>query len=529
VRFRVVLVTVAVVAAGFGVLALAARHFWPSPSLASSSSALARLDLAGYAGTATVRVSTPAGSALPSRLKDSLVWPRRVVPAGERLTVTVTVRRPGWAGWLVGHTQTKRLVVETPVAKLRGRWLQITPGQPVRIAFDRPVHVLRVGKNTPLKRLAYAKTIVPVGVTVSGRHRFGSVTVAAAARSWEELSPPTRVTWFPATRDPQLLVSPRPGVSLGPGQRLKLTFSKTVAAVLGNDMPTVTPATAGRWTLVDAHTISFRPGGLGFPLGSKPSVSLPRAVHVVGAVGSSLTRTLAWEVPLGSTLRLQQLLAQLGYLPVDWQSTGDAPAPTQREQLAAAVAPPPGRFTWRYPNTPTELVEQWQAGEWNSITRGAVMMFQDEHNLAVDAIPGPIFWRHLLADAIAGTKRNDGYSYVYVHRSVPQSLNLWHDGVVVLSSPGNTGVPAAPTQLGTFQVFEHVPVGTMAGTNPDGSHYNDPGIKWISYFHHGEAIHAFNRASFGTPQSLGCVELPLAAAAQVWPYTPIGTLVTIEN
>jgi lipoprotein-anchoring transpeptidase ErfK/SrfK len=69
----------------------------------------------------------------------------------------------------------------------------------------------------------------------------------------------------------------------------------------------------------------------------------------------------------------------------------------------------------------------------------------------------------------------------------------------------------------------------MSGTNPDGSHYNDPGIRWISYFHHGEAIHAFNRASFGTPQSLGCVELPLASAAKVWPYTPIGTLVTIED
>ena len=234
-------------------------------------------------------------------------------------------------------------------------------------------------------------------------------------------------------------------------------------------------------------------------------------------------------MPTGSTLRLQQLLAQLGYLPVDWQPAGDASSPSKRAQLAAAVAPPPGRFDWRYPNTPAELTTQWKAGDWNAITRGAVMMFQHEHNLAVDAIPGPIFWRHLLADAIAGKRRDDGYSYVYVHRSVPQSLNLWHDGTVVLSSPGNTGVPAAPTQLGTFEVFEHVPVGTMAGTNPDGSHYNDPGIKWISYFHHGEAIHAFNRSSFGTPQSLGCVELPLAAAAKVWPYTPIGTLVTIED
>jgi hypothetical protein len=90
-------------------------------------------------------------------------------------------------------------------------------------------------------------------------------------------------------------------------------------------------------------------------------------------------------------------------------------------------------------------------------------------------------------------------------------------------------VPAAPTELGTFPVFEHLAVTTMSGTNPDGSHYNDPGIKWVSYFNGGDALHAFDRASFGTPQSLGCVELPLASAAKVWPYTPIGTLVTIES
>jgi lipoprotein-anchoring transpeptidase ErfK/SrfK len=157
------------------------------------------------------------------------------------------------------------------------------------------------------------------------------------------------------------------------------------------------------------------------------------------------------------------------------------------------------------------------------------MMFEHDHHLPVDAIAGPEVWSAVLRDAVAGKRHSDGYSYVYVHRNVPQLLTLWHDGHTVLTSPGNTGVPAAPTALGTWPVFEHIAIGRMSGTNPDGTHYNDPGIRWISYFHGGEALHAFNRASFGTPQSLGCVELPLAAAAKVWPYTPIGTLVTIEN
>ncbi len=199
------------------------------------------------------------------------------------------------------------------------------------------------------------------------------------------------------------------------------------------------------------------------------------------------------------------------------------------EQLAAAIAPPAGHFSWRYPNIPGELQALWHEGQPNQITRGAVMMFQDTHGLTVDALAGPRVWKQLLADVIAGKRRDDGYSYVYVHRNLPQSLNLWHNGQTILSSPGNTGVPAAPTQLGTFPVFEHIPIGTMSGTNPDGSHYNDPGIRYISYFNHGDAIHAFTRSSFGTPQSLGCVELPLDSAAKVWPYTPIGMLVTVEN
>jgi hypothetical protein len=323
-----------------------------------------------------------------------------------------------------------------------------------------------------------------------------------------------------------VLVAPTPGATLSPVSLLRLTFAEPISVVLGSARPTLTPATAGRWAELDSHTLVFRPAGLGFGLGSHVVVKLPRAVQVNGRT----THTVSWRVPAGSTLRAQQLLAELGYLPLDWNPLASNGAkPTVRQEVAWAVSPPGGHFVWRYPNTPPELQSLWRAGGANEITRGALMTFQDTHGLAVDGFAGPVTWRALLQDAIAGRRRNEGYSYVFVHRKIPQSLNLWHDGHVILSSPGNTGVPAAPTALGTFEVFEHIPVGTMSGTNPDGSHYHDTGIQWISYFHNGEAIHAFNRASFGTPQSLGCVELPLAAAAKVWPYTPIGTLVTIEN
>ena len=164
------------------------------------------------------------------------------------------------------------------------------------------------------------------------------------------------------------------------------------------------------------------------------------------------------------------------------------------------------------------------------IVRGAIMMYQDEHHLAVDGLPGPQLWQGLLKSAVDDKVEHKSYNYVYVHRDhLPQVATLWHNGKNIFSTPGNTGVAAAPTDLGTFPVFEHLAETTMSGTNPDGSHYNDPGIKWVSYFNGGDALHAFDRASFGTPQSVGCVELPLASAAKIWPYTPIGTLVTIES
>jgi peptidoglycan hydrolase-like protein with peptidoglycan-binding domain len=260
-------------------------------------------------------------------------------------------------------------------------------------------------------------------------------------------------------------------------------------------------------------------------------LELPRQFSISsGGSNPTPARTIEWTIAGARFLRLQQLLATAGYLPLLWQPVTGPPVERRPlAEIAAAISPPAGHFRWRYPNTPPELQRLWRTGEPNQITRGSVMMFEHDHHLNVDGVAGAQVWRALLTNAISGKKRTDGYSFVYVHRNLPQLLTLWHNGRTVLTSPGNTGVPAAPTQLGSFPVFEHIPVGTMSGTNPDGSHYHDPGIHWISYFNGGDALHSFTRASFGTPQSLGCVELPLATAARVWPYTPIGTLVTIEN
>ena len=117
-----------------------------------------------------------------------------------------------------------------------------------------------------------------------------------------------------------------------------------------------------------------------------------------------------------------------------------------------------------------------------------------------------------------------------VSEASPETEHVWHSGKIVVHGPVNTGIiAAAPTALGTYAVYEHIPVGTMSGKNPDGSVYHDPGIPDISYFNGGDALHGFIRASYGFPQSLGCVEMPFSEAAAVYPYTPIGTIVNLTG
>ena len=496
---------------------------WSGATLAADSSELARLELQPLAGSlVSAKAYGPAGATIPVAVEHGRLVPKAVLDPGVRVTVEVVVRRPRWLGWAVGRTRREQLTVETPVARVPNRWLTLRQGASLRVRFA-----------AGIDRIAYRGRTIAAGgrhAVLLGRQRpAGTAVVSAAARPWERLGAPLRLSWFPPASHSAVLVSPAPRATVSPLATIRLTFQKPVAAVVGSATPRFSTSVSGRWLKVDSHTLLFRPRSFGFAFSSKLHLVLPHAVGVIAGSKTAPARAIDWTVSSGSLVRLHQLLAQEGYLPVDWQPAGDAVAETARAEIGAAVTAPAGRFAWRYSNTPSQLTAQWNPKVVTQITRGAVMMFEDEHDLTVDGFAGPHVWRTLVADAIAGKRRSAGYSYVYVHTRLPQLLTLWRNGEVVLTSPGNTGMASAPTQPGTYPVFEHIPVGTMSGTNPDGSHYHDPGIRWISYFHGGDALHAFTRASFGTPQSLGCVELPLAAAAKVWPFTPIGTLVTIEN
>jgi len=527
---RTLLGVVAGVAVALVAVALAALLL-SGASLASDSTALARVSVQPLGGSIKhIQAFGPHGQSIPIAVHDGRLTPLRRLTPGELVAVDVAVRRPGWIGWALGSEHTVHLTLHAPLAQVTERWMTVPSGSMVRVSFSEPVSTVtyyggaggvthRVLSGNPQR-------------TVSLGHQpaTGATEIAAAPRPWETVGAPMQVSWFPPSSSPVMASIPAAGDQVSPTAPIYLTFSKPVSEVLGEGHPQVSPYVPGHWSEANSHTLVFTPSGFGAPLGSQLSVRLPRSVAVTGAGGALReTRQIQWAVPQGTTLRLQQLLAETGYLPVVWHPSGPPVAHTPSAQAQAAVDPPSGSFSWRYPNTPAQLKALWVPGEWSEMMKGAVMKFENSNNMEVDGEAGPRVWTALLRYVLAGKRLSEPYSYVYVHREVPETMTLWSAGHIVETSPANTGIAGAETELGTFAVFEHIPEGTMSGTNPDGSHYEDPGIKWISYFNGGDALHNFDRASFGTPQSLGCVELPLEAAAEEWPYTTIGTLVTIET
>jgi peptidoglycan hydrolase-like protein with peptidoglycan-binding domain len=360
-------------------------------------------------------------------------------------------------------------------------------------------------------------------------------------------------------------VVPFPGAS-SVGWRSDVTVRYNEPITAASLMPMIRPAVAGSWDRVGPETVVFRPTTQWVPF-VQETVIVPKDSRSTDGTTLGQSSISTFTVAGASALRLQELLAELGYLPVAFTPKGGAvPAPvtgvrtrptppfTHSSSAPASTAttvvaaPGPGttrdiepsvpgdiprealagRFAWRFTNIPTSLADEWTAGSSNEVTTGAVMAFESANGLPDDGVAGPAVWQALLQAAASRKITAAPYDYVYVSEGSPEYVTIWRDGVNVFTTLANTGIPQAPTVAGTWPVYVRYTVTTMSGTNPDGSTYSDPGIPWVSYFHGGDALHGYLRSQYGFPQSLGCVEMPYSSADTVFPYTPIGTLVTIE-
>ena len=230
----------------------------------------------------------PTESTIPVDVRHGRLWPEKPLVPGEPLTVELTVRRPGWAGWLVGRTARASLVVRTPSARLRGRWLEVRPGEPVVATFDTPVRtvVLRVHGRARTLRFARARTTVDVGVVAAGQQQAGSISVSAVPRTWERM---------PEADSVELVPGSAPGAGARRARRRRGSGSRPRdhahllppgADDLRNEPADDHPARAR--PLAPArhpYALPSRPGGLGYPLGSHVAVRLPEPVGLAQAAG----------------------------------------------------------------------------------------------------------------------------------------------------------------------------------------------------------------------------------------------------
>ena len=384
----------------------------------------------------------------------------------------------------------------------------------------------RCAKRTPARALTAATVLVLLGAAAAlgGCDESLASSAVAASSSAAPSSSPTVALRVLATR-------PRSGsTGVSFSTPLAIRFSTRLAA--GTPHPRLLPRVAGTWTIVDGTTFVFRPAHH-WPLLTTVRVVIPRgSAGVRSAQGATLTgrSTSVFSVRGGSVLRLQELLAATGYLPLRFRAAASSTDGSADATGGSPVSPATlrGHFSWRYPRLRSVLAAWWRPGRSTVLVQGAVMAFEADQGLSVDGAVDARFWATLLTRAARAHPGRHPYDCLEVTTSLPETLRIWRNGRVVFSTPVNTGIASRPTPDGAFTVYLRYLSTTMSGTNPDGSRYEDRGVPYVAYFHAGCAVHGFERGSYGYPQSLGCVELPYAAAKIVYGYDPLGTIVVVH-
>jgi peptidoglycan hydrolase-like protein with peptidoglycan-binding domain len=399
-------------------------------------------------------------------------------------------------------------------------------------AEDKPSGSRWKGRRGTALTASGAAMVLVAGIAIvafasPGSHAApASAAQAAAAAKQDE----------PAAAVQVLSVTPAAGAKgVNGAAPIRVQFSAPLAA--NTPMPTLSPHITGSWQ-VEGDTAVFTPA-VGYFQDSKVKLTIPggpngmisvdgASVGSGGLLASNVTET--FTTGSFSTLRLQELLSQLGYLPLTWTPKAKTAAispSNANAELSAAYQAPTGTFSWKS-GYPSNLTDQWQAGSANVLDVGAVRAFESVTGLTMDGIAGHTVWADLFSALAKGQDNPNGYTYALASQDSPESITIWHNGRVVLTSPVNTGIAASPTVDGTFPVYLKFYFTYMKGINPDGTPYDDP-VYYANYFNGGDAVHQFPRASYGWYQSLGCVELPWDAAKTAYGYLSYGSLVTVTG
>ncbi|MBI2086299.1 L,D-transpeptidase [Candidatus Daviesbacteria bacterium] len=121
--------------------------------------------------------------------------------------------------------------------------------------------------------------------------------------------------------------------------------------------------------------------------------------------------------------------------------------------------------------------------------------------------------------AVLGTT-NDAGEEKWIEVSLDeQKLRAWEGNKLIMEFSISSGL-WAPTPKGTFNIWYKTRSQSMVGGSQAlGTYYNLPNVPHNMFFYQGYAIHgAYWHNNFGHPMSHGCVNSPLASAAQIFDW-----------
>jgi hypothetical protein len=240
-------------------------------------------------------------------------------------------------------------------------------------------------------------------------------------------------------------------------------------------------------------------------------------------------RAIGLNVACPPLAGLQQALAHLGYLSAKLHPRYLAPIPhagpeTRRQAAVDAYHPPRGVLVPDPADAPPV-----DMGQLDETTKGALVVYQSDHDLEATGEPNRDTWLSLLAAETIYHRDPQPYTWVTVSESLPETLEVHRGDRSVFSTPANTGVPGAETAQGIFPIYSRFVSTTMSGEDVDGTKYVVPDVPWVNYFNGGDAVHGYPRESYGFPQSNGCVELPIEAAHTVFGMLALGDIVEVNG
>ncbi|MGH2853588.1 MAG: L,D-transpeptidase family protein [Solirubrobacteraceae bacterium] len=377
----------------------------------------------------------------------------------------------------------------------------------------KPTHPRRA-RTIPTGVLLMAAVVVAVavGALLARHHSVGSLLGSGSAGASAPAPPltPTRLVRLP-------------GQTIANGtEPLSVILSAPAAA--SSPRPILRPAVAGAWSTVGDAEV-FTPAATLAPC-STYTLTVWAHTFATGHAPLGRRHVHTLHVACPPITGLQQALARLGYLGAKLHPRYRVHIPagteTRGEAAVHAFRPPHGRLAPDPADAPPV-----EPGQLDETTKSALEVFQSDHDLEPTGEPNAATWAKLIIVESLYHRNPHPYTWVSVTESIPETLEVHRGEEVALSSPTNTGVAGAETAQGIFPIFARYVATTMSGTNPDGSKYKDPGVPWVNYFNGGDAVHGFVRGSYGTPQSDGCVELPVETAAAVYPMLQIGDVVWV--